>query len=466
MSKPWAVVLAAGEGTRMKSSTPKVLHNICGQAMVNYVIKAASPLVDKQIIVVGYGGDLVQRALGENFFYAWQKQQLGTGHALSQCLPFLPSQGETLVLCGDTPLLRSETLQRLVQQKSGQDGVILTAEPVDPTGYGRIIRDDAGNVLKIVEEKDADPSEKRVHEINAGSYIFSNEVLHEFVPLLGNLNAKGEYYLTDLIHLLVGKGHKVSTCILSDFEEARGVNDRLQLAAASRAIRIRINEKLMKEGVTMVDPDTTYIDQGVSIGADTIVYPQTIIEGESTVGKNCVLGPSTHLKDAALADGVTCRASVMLESSAGEGALIGPYSYLRPGTKIGPGVKIGDFVEIKNSSIGEKAKIPHLSYVGDASVEAEVNLGAGTIVVNFDGKAKHKTVIEEGAFVGCNSNLIAPLKIGKKAFIAAGSTVTRDVPSKALFLARPPETIKEGMAIRFLGNKEEKQKEKKQEKER
>ncbi len=464
MSKPWAVILAAGEGTRMKSAIPKVLHRICGQPMIRYVTEAVAPLVEEQLVVIGHGGELVQSELGDAVSYAWQKQQLGTGHALMQSLSLLPARGETLVLCGDTPLLRTATLQELIRQKRESDAVILTAEPPETEGYGRIVRNSKGEVLRIVEEKEADPAEKKIGEVNTGCYIFSNELLHQYLPLLDNNNVKGEYYLTDLIMLLVDRGYKVTACRLEDYREAQGVNDRLQLSFAAGIVRKRINEKLMKEGVTIIDPESTYIDLGVEIGADTTIYPQTVIEGKSKLGSGCVVGPAAHLMDALLEDNVVCRASVLWECSVASGAQIGPFAYLRPGTKIGPGVKIGDFVEIKNSYIGDNSKVPHLAYVGDATVGPGVNLGAGTIVVNYDGRKKHRTIIEEGAFVGCNSNLIAPLTVGRGSFIAAGSTVTRDVPPEALLLARTPEEIKKGVAPYLLGNKSKKEKEKKKEK--
>ncbi|MEW5920915.1 MAG: bifunctional UDP-N-acetylglucosamine diphosphorylase/glucosamine-1-phosphate N-acetyltransferase GlmU [Bacillota bacterium] len=458
MQRPWAVILAAGEGTRMHSSMPKVLHPLCGRPMLWYVLQAARAVTEQQLVVVGYGSEQIKEYFGEDFFYVEQRERLGTGHALLQTLARLPQTGELLVLCGDTPLLQAEILQRLLEhhRRARTAATVLTAEMTDPSGYGRVLRDHNGAVREIVEDLHATAAQQAVREINTGAYCFDLAALKRRLPSLSANPEKKEYYLTDLLPLLTAEGHRVEALMLGDAFPALGINDRAQLARATACLRERINGQLMREGVTMLDPATTYIDWGVKVGRETVIYPQTILEGATEVGEGCLLGPGTHLIDSILKDAVTCRQSTLWESTVEEGARIGPYAYLRPGSVIGPGAKIGDFVEIKNSTIGRGSKIPHLSYVGDATVGSGVNMGAGSIVVNYDGRHKHRTNIEEGAFIGCNSNLVAPLTIGAKAFIGAGSTITRHVPPGSLALSRSPQQVKEGLARRFLEHDQEK----------
>ncbi|HHT46385.1 MAG TPA: bifunctional UDP-N-acetylglucosamine diphosphorylase/glucosamine-1-phosphate N-acetyltransferase GlmU [Firmicutes bacterium] len=453
-----AVILAAGEGTRMRSSLPKVLHRLCGKPMLWHVLKSAAAVTARQIIITGYGADQVREYFGEEFFYLEQRERLGTGHALQQSLPHLPETGLVLVLCGDAPLLEKEVLQELIfyHRQSGASATVLTSRLQDPSGYGRIIRDKSGGVQKIVEELHLAPEEKALKEINTGTYCFDLGALKKYLPLLPKNEVKGEYYLTDLVHLLVEAGLSVKAHLLKDARLALGVNDRSQLSQAAALMRKKINDGLMRAGVTMIDPLSTYIDAGVEIGVDTVIYPQTVLEGETKVGKGCRLGPGAHLIDTRVGDGVLCRHSLVLGSVLEDGANVGPYAHIRPGSKIGPSVKIGDFVEIKNSSIGQGSKVSHLSYVGDAEIGPDVNMGAGSIVVNYDGRKKHKTVIGKGAFIGCNSNLVAPINIGKGAFVAAGSTVTRDVPSDSLLISRPEQIVKKGLGKRFLKKKKEK----------
>jgi bifunctional UDP-N-acetylglucosamine pyrophosphorylase/glucosamine-1-phosphate N-acetyltransferase len=320
----------------------------------------------------------------------------------------------------------------------------------EPSGYGRIIRDGEGRIRAIVEEPDLTPEQRSVREINTGSYCFELQALKKYLPLLPQNKKKGEYYLTDLLPLLLAAGLRVEAYKIDDAVQALGINDRLQLARATSRMRERINAALMLSGVTMIDPATTYIDAGVEIGRDTVIFPQTILEGKTSVGENCRLGPGLQLVDTIVGNGVSCRQSVVLESVLQDGAVIGPFAHIRPGSVIGPGAKIGDFVEIKNSTIGKGSKVPHLSYVGDTQMGPAVNMGAGSIVVNYDGRRKHATSIGEGAFIGCNSNLIAPVSIGSNSFVAAGSTITRDVPSGSLSIARSRQEIKEGMGKRLL----------------
>ncbi len=458
MQQPWAVILAAGEGTRMHSSLAKVLHPLCGRPMLWHVLEASRAVTEQQVIVVGKGGEQVREYFGEKLCYVEQHKRLGTGHALLQTLPQLPRVGELLVLCGDTPLLEAEILRRLldIHRKGRAGATVLTAEMEDPTGYGRVLRDKNGSVAGIVEQMHATPVQQAVREINTGAYCFELTALHEHLPLLSPNPEKKEYYLTDLLPLLAGAGYPVEAYKLTDAFPALGINDRAQLAQATAGMRARINDRLMRAGVTMLDPATTYIDCGVRVGRETVIYPQTILEGETEVGEGCLLGPATHLMDSVIQNGVTCQKSTVWQSKVEEKATIGPYAYIRPESVIGPEVKVGDFVEIKNSSIGRGTKVPHLTYVGDAQIGPGVNLGAGTIVVNYDGRRKHKTIIEAGSFIGCNSNLVAPLTVGSGAFVGAGSTITRNVPPGSLVLSRTPQQVKEGCARRFMKNNQEK----------
>ncbi|MGI5876382.1 MAG: bifunctional UDP-N-acetylglucosamine diphosphorylase/glucosamine-1-phosphate N-acetyltransferase GlmU [Dethiobacteria bacterium] len=458
MKQLWAVILAAGQGTRMNSSRPKVLHLLCGKPLLWHVLRSARGITDKQILIVGHGAEDIKAYFGEKLCYVDQEQQLGTGHALQQALPYLPDQGEILVLCGDTPLLEERVLGGFIDEHRRHQAAasILTAILEQPTGYGRVLRDEAGNVLKIVEELHATEQQKEIKEINTGSYCFDLQLLRQYLPLLPKNTIKGEYYLTDLVAMLSQAGHLVQGYLLEDANFALGINDRVQLAWAASCLRERINTRLMSSGVTMIDPATTYIDVEVEVGRDTIIYPQTVLEGKTKIGENCVLGPGVHLIDTEVGDNVICRQSTVLQSRLGNNCLVGPYAHIRPGSTIGSGVKIGDFVEIKNSRIGHKSRIPHLSYVGDAVIADDVNMGAGSIIVNYDGRQKHLTTIEEGAFVGCNSNLVAPLTIGKKSFIAAGSTITRDVPPGALAISRSRQKTKERIGERFIAKKSDK----------
>lgn len=456
MEQPWAVILAAGEGTRMQSALPKVMHLLCGKPLLWHVLAAVKGLTKKQVLVIGRGASQIRDYFGAGYLYAEQEQRLGTGHALQQVLPLLPAGGDVLVLCGDTPLLQSEVLGVLLarHRQQGAAATVLTATPDDPRGYGRVIRDQRGQVREIVEDRHLSPEQESIREINTGCYCFDAAALHHFLPRLPQNEIKGEYYLTDLLPLLTGAGCRVEAHLTADARAALGINDRAQLAAAAVHMRERINLRLMLSGVTMYDPASTYIDAGVEVGRDTVLYPHCIFEGKTVVGENCTLGPGLHLINTGVENGVSCRQGLVVDSFLGEGANIGPYVHIRPGSRIGPVTRIGNFVEVKNSTIGRGSKVPHLSYIGDTEMGAGVNMGAGSIVVNYDGRRKHRTQIEAEAFVGCNSNLIAPLKIGRGAFIAAGSTITRDVPPEALVVARPQEAVKKGLGKKLLQKKE------------
>lgn len=459
MEQPWAVILAAGEGTRMQSAGPKVMHLLCGRPLLWHVLGAAKVLTKKQVLVIGRGAAQIRGYFGAGYSYVEQAQRLGTGHALQQVLPQLPARGNVLVLCGDTPLLNSEMLGALLagHRRQGAAATVLTASLSNPHGYGRVIRDERGQVREIVEDRHLCGGQERINEINTGCYCFDAQALHELLPRLPQNEVTGEYYLTDLLPLLSGAGYKVGAFLTADAQLALGINDRAQLADATAHMREKINLRLMRAGVTMLDPVSTYLDIDVTIGRDTVLYPHCIFEGKTVVGENCTLGPGLHLINAAVGNGVTCRQGLVTDSFLGEGANIGPYVHIRPGSNIGAVTRIGNFVEVKNSTIGAGSKVSHLSYIGDTQMEDGVNMGAGSIVVNYDGRRKHLTRIGAGAFVGCNSNLIAPLKIGRGAFIAAGSTITRDVPPEALVIARPPEEVKKDLAKKLLQGKKKKQ---------
>jgi bifunctional UDP-N-acetylglucosamine pyrophosphorylase/glucosamine-1-phosphate N-acetyltransferase len=451
-----AVILAAGEGKRMKSELPKVLHEVCGRSLLEHVLHAADELCHTKIVVVGHGADQVQQALGDSVKYVSQHQQLGTGHAVMQALPELSGNDDVLILCGDTPLLSADTLQGLLatHRSATAAATVLTAAVPNPFGYGRVIRSAAGAVEKIVEERDATAHERQVIEINTGTYVFTMAALLDALNRLDNNNAQGEYYLTDCIALLINQGMAVSSHCLDDYRLALGVNDRAQLAEAGRLMRERINGEHMSAGVTVIDPQSTYIDVDIQIGEDTIVLPNTYIFGQVSIGSGCCIGPNTEITESTIGNHVKVRHSVLSGCILESDVIVGPFAHLRPETVLRQGVKVGDFVEIKKSDVGSKSKIPHLSYVGDARIGCGANLGAGTIVVNYDGRKKHRTDIGDGAFVGCNSNLVAPVTIGKGAMVAAGSTITKDVPDGSLSLARNKQINKDGLASRFIDNKE------------
>jgi bifunctional UDP-N-acetylglucosamine pyrophosphorylase/glucosamine-1-phosphate N-acetyltransferase len=457
MEKATAVILAAGEGKRMKSSLPKVLHPVCGRPLISHVLAAVEQLCTEIIVVVGHGADAVRAELGASVSYCLQEQQLGTGHAVMQAAPLLPQAGPVFVLCGDTPLLTAEALLSLkaVYRESGAAAVVLTACVPQADGYGRILRDAGGALSGIVEERDATEQQKKINEVNTGVYLFEAAALQRALPSLRNENAQGEYYLTDVLQVLLQQKLPVAACRVADWRMTLGINDRVQLALAEQLLRTKINEQLMLAGVTLRDPAAVYVDAGVRVGRDTVLLPGTVLIGRTAVGKGCVIGPHTEIRDSVLGNNVTVRHSVVSGSVLEDGVSVGPFAHLRPETLLRRGVRVGDFVEIKKSDIGSGSKIPHLSYVGDAEVGEDVNLGAGTIVVNYDGRRKHTTRIGDRAFIGCNSNLVAPLSVGEGAFVAAGSTVTQDVPGGALAVARARQVNRERLAARFLNREKD-----------
>ena len=436
----FAVILAAGQGTRMKSKLYKVLHPVCGKSMVEHVVENIETLkVNRIVTVVGHGAEKVKEQLGSKSEYVLQEEQLGTAHAVIQAKEILGElEGTTLVVCGDTPLIRPETMQSLFEyhQKQQAKATILTAIADNPTGYGRIIRNSDGQVAQIVEQKDASKEQQLVTEINTGTYCFDNKALFEALKLVNNENAQGEYYLPDVIQILQQQGEIVSAYTCNDFEETLGVNDRVALAQAEEIMRQRINEKHMRNGVTIINPSTTHISADAIIGRDTVIKPGVNIEGTTTIGEDCIVGPNSTVISSRIGNRTTVQNSVVTNSVVGEDTAVGPFAHLRPDSQLGNHVKIGNFVEVKKSTLGNETKVSHLSYIGDAEVGNNVNIGCGSITVNYDGKNKYKTIIEDDVFVGCNSNLVAPVTLGTGSFVAAGSTITKDVPEDALAIGR------------------------------
>ncbi|WP_129125248.1 bifunctional UDP-N-acetylglucosamine diphosphorylase/glucosamine-1-phosphate N-acetyltransferase GlmU [Geomonas oryzae] len=455
MNKTSAIVLAAGMGTRMKSDLVKVMHPVAGPPMIEWPVAAAfASGVERCVLVVGHQQEKVR-----NYFagrtevsFAVQAEQLGTGHAVACAMPEIDGDADTvLVLCGDTPLLTEQSLCAMLKAhaESGACVTVMTATVENPFGYGRIVKDAAGNVVAITEQKDASEAERLIREVNAGVYCVERAFLAEAVARLDNNNAQKEYYLTDVVRQARAKGLCCRSFQVDDPCEISGVNDRVQMAEASRVLRRRINEGLMLSGVTMVDPDAAYIERGVRIGRDSVIHPGAVIRGNTVIGERCRIEQNTLIVDCRIADDVAVKAgSVLEESVVGPDAAIGPMAHLRPGTELSAHVKIGNFVETKKAFMGEGSKASHLTYLGDATIGRDVNIGCGTITCNYDGVNKHKTVIEDGVFVGSDVQLVAPVTVGKNSLIAAGTTVTKDVPADSLAIARSPQVNKEGWTLR------------------
>ena len=435
-----AILLAAGKGTRMNSDLPKVLHKAGGREMINQVIELVKEAgIEEVVAVLGHGADQVLEKVNYPVQVAMQEEQLGTGHAVMQAADYINEGQDILVICGDTPLFRSESIKEALKshQEAGAAVTVISALLEDSTGYGRVVRSEDGQeVLKIVEEKDASPQEKAIKEINTGTWIFSGSFLKENIFKLDNKNAQNEYYLTDLLEMASQKDEKCQAYILAHAQEALGINNKVQLAQAEKVLRQRKVTQLMEDGVTFMAPETAWIDPDVQIGPDTIIYPNVIIEGTCRIGPENIIGPDTRIIDSEIGARNTIEQAKILESKMASDCCVGPYAYLRPGTVLADRVKIGDFTEVKNSTIGECSKIPHLSYVGDAQVGAGVNIGCGVITANYDGKNKYQTIIEDGVFVGSNSNLIAPVRLGKDSYVAAGSTINKEVAPGNLAIAR------------------------------
>lgn len=446
MTGRYTVILAAGQGTRMKSKLYKVLHKVCGRAMVDHVLTQVELTEPEQVVtVVGHGAEAVEDLLGDRSEYAFQEEQLGTGHAVLQAEAQLgDKEGMTLIVNGDTPLLTAETFKKLFayHQAKGAKATILTARADDPTGYGRIIRNDLGIVEKIVEQKDATREEAAVHEINTGVFCFDNQALFKALHQVTNHNAQGEYYLTDVIQILKNQGEIVAAYQTPDFTESLGVNDRVALSNATRIMQRRINEAHMRNGVTMINPETTYIDVDVKIGNDTVIEGQVNLKGHTTIGSDCRIGSNSEIVDSQIGDHVQVTSSTIEAAEMASGSNIGPNSHLRPQAKIGHDVHIGNFCEVKNATIGDRTKVGHLTYVGDATLGTDINVGCGVVFVNYDGVHKFHTNVGSHSFIGSNSNIVAPVEMADHSFVAAGSTITNDVPKHAMAIARARQTNK------------------------
>lgn len=439
------IILAAGKGTRMKSKLPKVLHRAAGKPMLQHVLDAAKGAGAKRsIVVVGFGAEQVREAMGDQAEFVVQAEQLGTGHAVRQAEPLLKEEGGTVVvLCGDTPLVTSGLITSLYEghKAVGAKATVLTAIMPDATGYGRIVRTPEGDVARIVEQKDSTEEERRIKEVNSGIYCFECRELFAALAKVSCDNAQGEYYLPDVLEILRSQGEKIQAVVADDYESTLGINSRVQLAGAEKILRRRKNLELMNDGVTIMDPDSTFVDADVKVGADTVIYPFTWLEGSTTVGEGCQLGPNSRFSNAQIGDHVAAQFTYGHDCIIDSGVTMGPYVHLRPNAHIFNDVKIGNFVEVKNSNVGTGTKLPHLQYIGDSDIGANVNLGCGTVTVNYDGKLKHRTKIGDNAFVGCNTSLVAPVSVGDGAYIGAGSVITKDVPAGELAIGRARQKV-------------------------
>jgi len=461
--KPTVIILAAGLGTRMKSGLAKALHPLADRPLIHHVLNAAAGIgPEKIVLVLGHQADTVRSAVGEyGADIVLQPEQLGTGHAVQQAAAAITAAaGPVLILCADTPLLTVKTLQDVIalHEKSEAAVTLITAMADNPFGYGRIIRGKSG-ILAVVEEKDATAAQKKIREVNAGIYCFDGPFLLSSLALLGKNNAQGEYYLPDTVALAKKKKRRVSVFLCEDPHEVMGVNSRYDLSQAEAVVRLRTNRHWMLEGVTMLDPETIFVGSEVRLERDVLIYQNVRIEGRTTIGAGCVLYPGSRIVGSVLAKDVTVKdCSVIEESSIASGASVGPFAHIRPGSIIGKKARIGNFVEVKKSTIGDGSKANHLAYIGDATVGRDVNIGAGVITCNYDGYDKHPTVIGDSVFVGSDSQLVAPVTIGRNALIAAGSTITRDVPAEALAINRVPQENREGFAARRNRLKQKKNK--------
>lgn len=452
------IILAAGQGTRMRSSLAKVLHPLAGNPMIRYPVNAAAALgATRIVVVVGHQGEKVCREIDgiPGVTAVFQTEQNGTGHAVLCAQDACERGGTVLILCGDVPLIRSETLQNFLRHhhESGATVTVMTTKVADPTGYGRIITREEGIIVRIVEEKDATPQEREITQVNTGIYAVDAPFLFDAVRNLGNDNAQREYYLTDIVTIARQQGLPVRAHLVPDPEEVMGINDREQLSHAERVIRERTNRRLMKEGVTIIDPAATHIHPSVEIGEDTVIHPACTITGTTRIGSGCVIEQNVVISDSTIGDGCWIKASSYIEgSTVGSRVTIGPMAHLRPDTILGDEVKIGNFVETKKIRMGRGSKASHLTYLGDAEIGSDVNIGCGTITCNYDGTRKHQTVIGDRVFVGSDVQFVAPVTVGEGSLIAAGTTVTKDVPPDSLAIARSPQINKEGWTLRKREN--------------
>lgn len=439
-----SLILAAGKGTRMKSELPKVIHKVNGVPMIKKIIDILDELkVQENILILGHKKEEILNVIGD-VSYVVQNEQLGTGHAIMMAEPKLKDfQGNILVVCGDTPLLKVETLKKMYEfhMKSRATTTLLTSIYENPFGYGRIVKEN-GKIVSIIEEKEASEQEKKIQEINAGVYCFNSKELWETLKKIDNKNEKGEYYLTDIISIQVKENKNVETYLLEDNLEVLGINSKVELAQANIILRERKNNNLMKDGVILIDPNNTYIEENVKIGRDTVIYPGALIQGKTTIGENCTILGNTRIIDCEIGNSIKIESSVLEESILDDFVTIGPFAHLRPKTHLKEKVHVGNFVEVKKSTLEKGVKVGHLTYLGDAIIGENTNIGAGTITCNYDGKNKFKTIIGKDSFIGSNTMLVAPIKIEDCGMTAAGSVITKDVPSKSLAVARSKQIIK------------------------
>ena len=449
-----AVVLAAGKGTRMQSELPKVMHTILSETMVEHVLSNLNTIkVDQTVVVVGHGAELVQACLKDSVAYAIQSEQLGTGHAVMQSLPLLPIEGDSLILYGDTPCIQAETMANLYEVNKDADLTVLTAIFEDPARYGRIVRNAVGDIEKIVEYKDCTDEQKLIKEINTGIYCVKNKVLHEYLAMIKNDNAAKEYYLTDLIEIGLNHGLNMQAIPVEDVNEVMGVNDRVDLAKASQWIQQTINQKWMRKGVTMVNPDQTYISLSTELDADVTLYPNVYLEKKSKIGKGTVVLPNSFIVNSTIGENCKIDSSRITDSIVKNKVNVGPFAHLREHCVIDDNNRIGNFVEMKNTQLGFDSRCAHLTYLGDSIVGKKVNFGCGVVTVNYDGKSKFKTIIGNNAFIGSNVNLIAPIEVGENAVVAAGSTITRSVEDTDMAIARAHQVNKPGYGLRYKEKK-------------
>ena len=447
-----AIILAAGEGTRMKSETPKVLHKVSGKPLLKYIMEASQQAeLGKTVVVIGYGGEKVEKHFqDEDVVFKTQPigegAAYGTGFAVMQAVDEIGDNDRVVILCGDTPLMTGDTIESLLDyhKENNCSGTVLTAVLDDTTGYGRIKRDEEGNVSRIVEEKDASEEEKEIKEINSGVYCFQGELLKKYLSELDNDNSQNEYYITDIVEILKREGYKLGAYVVEDEREIHGVNSRKQLSYSEEIMRERINNFHMEEGVTIVDASNTYIEGDVKIGRDTIIYPGASLERGTIIGENCVIKGDTIVTASVIGDNVEIISSNIEHSKVEDACSIGPNAHLRPESHLGKNVHIGNFVEVKKAHIKEGSKAGHLAYIGDAIVGKNVNIGCGVIFANYNGKSKSQTIVGDNSFIGSNSNLVAPVKINDWGYVAAGSTITKDVEEGALSIGRATQVNKPG----------------------
>lgn len=451
-----SIILAAGEGSRMRSKISKVLHNVCGKPILSYIVDAGkSANLEKNIVVIGHSGEMVReyfskddiifktQPIGDNIPY-------GTGYAVMQAVDEIEDGSTVVILYGDTPLIRDATIKNLIKfhKENEFKGTVLTAKLSDPKGYGRILRDEFGNISKIVEDKDASPSEREINEINSGIYCFDGALLKDALGNITDDNAQNEYYVTDVVEILKEAGHNVGAYVIEDSDEISGINSRAQLAFCEEVIRKRINEHHMENGVTLINPSNTYIESGVKIGRDTIIYPGVTLEGDTEIGEDCIIRQGSRIENSKIMNKVVIESSLVENSFVDNHTKIGPNAHLRPNCHIGKNIKIGNFVEVKNSIMGDNSKAGHLSYIGDADIGYNVNIGCGVVFVNYDGREKFRTLVGDNCFIGSNSNIVAPVNIEDWAYIAAGSTITKNVGEGDLSIARAEQVNKEGWVER------------------